>query len=90
MTETIVAVNDALLKTCPQYTQEIWYNTRALSIFTTAEGSEQFNEDLTQALIPFSQYSPRLGAVARICGRPAPLEDVNDLASCRCGENVVW
>jgi len=37
MAEAILAVDEGLLKTSPQSIQEIWYNTRAFSIITTAK-----------------------------------------------------
>ena len=78
------------MKTCRQYIQEIWYNTRALSIVTTAEGTERFHEDVTEALNMFSQHNPRLATVAEIYSRAATWEDLNDMVSHRCGEDLVW
>jgi hypothetical protein len=88
--EAILGVDEGLLKTCRQYIQEIWYNTRALSIVSTAEGTERFHEDVTEALKMFSQHSPRLDTVAGIYSRAATWEDVNDMLSLRCGEHLVW
>ena len=88
--EANLGVDERLLKTCRQYIQEIWYNTRALSIVTTAEGTERFHEDVTKSLNMFSQHSPRLDAVAEIYSRAATWEDVNDMVSLRCGEDLVW
>ena len=88
--EAILGVDEGLLKTCRQYIQEIWYNTRALSIVFTSEGTEWFHEDVTEALNMFSQHSPRLDAVAKIYSRTATWEDVNDMLSLRCGEDLVW
>jgi hypothetical protein len=88
--EAILGVEEGLLKTCRQYIQEIWYNTRALSIVTSAEGTGRFHEDVTEALSMFSQHSPRLDAVAEIYSRAATSEDVNDTVSLRCGEDLVW
>jgi len=48
MAEAILVVDEASLKTCPQYIPEIWYNTRALSDFTTAEGTEQFHKEVQE------------------------------------------
>jgi len=88
--QAILGVDEGLLKTCRQYIQEIWYNTRALSIVTWAKGTEQFHEDVTEALNMFSQHSPRLDTVAEIYSRAATWEDVNDMISLRCGEDLVW
>jgi hypothetical protein len=88
--QAILGVNEGLLKTCRQYIQEIWYNTRALSIVSTTKGTEPFHEDVTEALNMFSQHSPRLDAVAAIYSRAATWEDVNDMVSLRCGEDLVW
>jgi hypothetical protein len=88
--EAILGVDEGLLKTCRQYIQEIWYNTRALSIVSTAEGTERFHQDVTEALNMFSQHSPRLDVVAGIYSRAATWEDVNDILSLRCGEDLVW
>jgi len=38
----------------------------------------------------FSQHSPRPDTVAQIYSRAATWEDVNDMVSLRCGENLVW
>jgi hypothetical protein len=89
MAEAILRVDEGLLKTCRQYIQEIWYNTRALSIVSTAEDTERFHEDVMEALNTFSQHSPRLDTVAEIYSRAATWEDVNDMLSLRCGEDVV-
>jgi hypothetical protein len=88
--EAILGVNEGLLKTCRQYIQEIWYNTRALSIVSTAKGTKPFHKDVTEALNIFSQHSPRLDVVAEIYSRAATWEDVNDMVSLRCGEDLVW
>lgn len=64
--EAILVVDEGLLKTCQLYIPEIWYNTRVLSIITTAESTEWFHEDMTEALITFSQHSPLFAAVAEI------------------------
>jgi len=88
--EAFLGVDEGSLKTCQQYIQEIWYNTRVLSIVTSAEGTERFHEDVTEALNMFSQHSPRLDAVAEIYCRAATWEDVNDMVSLRCGEDIVW
>jgi len=88
--EAILGVDEALLKTCRQNIQEIWYNTGALSIVTTGEGTEQFHEDITEALNMFSQHCPQLDAVAEIYSRAATWEDVNDMVSLRCGGNLMW
>jgi hypothetical protein len=88
--EAILGVDEGLLKTCRQYIQDIWYITGALSIVTTAEGTERFHEDVTEALNMFSQHSPRFDAVAEIYSRAATWEDVNDMVSLACGEDLVW
>jgi hypothetical protein len=88
--EAILGVDAGLLKTCRQYIQKIWYNTRELSIVTSAEGTKRFHEDVTEALNMFSQHSPRLDAVANIYSRAATWEDVNDMVSLRCREDLVW
>jgi hypothetical protein len=64
--DAILGVDKGLLKTCRQHIQEIWYNTRVLSIVTTAEGTERFREDVTEALNTFSPHSPPLDPVAAI------------------------
>jgi len=38
----------------------------------------------------FPQHCPLLGAVAEIYSRAATWEDVNDMVSLRCGEDLVW
>jgi len=43
-----------------------------------------------QALNLFSQYRSLVGMVAEIFSRPAFWEDVNDMVSLRCGEDVIW
>jgi len=88
--EAILGVDEGLLKTCRQYIQEIWSNTRALSIVTTAKGTEWFHEDVTEALNIFSQHSPRLDPVAKIYSRAAAWEDLNDMVSLWCREGLVW
>jgi len=90
MAEAILGVDKGSLMTCRQSIQEIWYNTRALSIVTTAEGTKRFHEDMTEAMITFSQHTPRLGAVAEIYSRAACCEDVNDMVLLGCGEDFVW
>ena len=37
-----------------------------------------------------TQHSPRLDSVAKIYSRAATWEDVSDMVSLRCGENLVW
>jgi len=44
---------------------------------------------MMEALNTFSQHSPQLGAVAEIYSTAATWEDVNDMVSLRCGENLV-
>jgi len=89
MAEAILEVAEGVLKTCRQYIQDIWYNTRAFSIVTTTKGTELFHKDMMEALNTFSQHSPQLGAVAEIYSTAATWEDVNDMVSLRCGENLV-
>jgi len=43
LAEAIVGVDEELLKTCRQFIAELWYNTRVLSIVTTAKGTELFH-----------------------------------------------
>jgi len=88
--EAILGVDEGLLKTCRQFTREIWYNTRALSIVNSAKGTKRFHEEVTEALTLFSQHSPRLDAVAEIYSRAATWEDFDDMVSLRCGEDLVW
>jgi hypothetical protein len=38
----------------------------------------------------FSQHSPRVDAVAVIYSCSATWEDVNDMVSLRCGQDLVW
>ena len=89
MAEAILGVDEGLLKTCRQFIQGLWYNTRGLSIVTTVEGTEWFHEDVTEALNMFSQHSPRLDTVAKIYSRAATWEDVNNIVSLRCREDLV-
>jgi len=88
--EAILGVEERLLKTCPQYIQETWYNPTAFSIVTTAEGTEWFYKDVMEALNTFSQHNPQLGAAAKIYSSAATWENVNDMVSLRCGEDLVW
>jgi len=81
--EAILRVDEGLLKTCRQYIDEIWSNTRALSIVTTAEGNDRFHEDVTEVLNMFPQPCPRLHVVAEVCSRAATSQDVNDMVSHR-------
>ena len=90
MADAILGVNEGLLQTCRHTIQEICYNTRALPIITTAEGNRRFHEDVTEALIPSSQHSPWLGAVAEIYSRSATREDINHMVSLRCGQDLIW
>jgi len=91
MAEAILRVDNGSFTTCQQYIQEIWYNTRAASVITTAEGTEWFHEDVAVALNTFSQYIPQLGAVAEIHCRAATWEDINDMVSLGCDEDrVSW
>jgi len=69
MAEAILGVDKTLLKTCWQYIQEVWYNTRAISIDTNAEGTERCHEEVTEAPNSFSEHSPQLGMVAEIYSR---------------------
>ena len=61
-----------------------------LSIVTTGEGKGRFKQDLTEALNTFLQDRTRLGALAEIYSRAATWEEVNDMLSLRCGEDLVW
>jgi len=90
MAEAILGVDEGMLKICRLYIQEIWFNTRALTMVTTAEGTGRFHEDVTEALSTFSQHTPRLGSVAKIYSRAATWEDINDIVSLRCGEDLIW
>jgi len=56
--ETILGVDEGLLKTCQDYIREIWYNTRELSIFTTTDSTGRFHEKQMAALNTFSPHSP--------------------------------
>ena len=69
---------------------KMWYNTRELSIFTNTDGTGRYDEDLTEALNTFPEHRPQLGAVAEIYPRAAAWEDVNDMVSLRCGEDLIW
>jgi len=89
MADSILGVEEGLLKTCRQYIPELWYNPRALSIVTTAEGTEPFRADMTQALNMFSYHSPGLDAVAEIFFTAATWEHVNDMVSLRCGDDLI-
>jgi hypothetical protein len=88
--EAILAVDEGLLNTSRLYIHEIWYTTRQLSIITSAEDTERFHEDLTEALNMYSQCSLRLDALPEIYSSPATWEGVNDMVSLRCGEDLVW
>ena len=87
--ESIIRVDKGLLKTCQHYIQQIWYNTSPLSIVTNMDGTGWFHKDLTAALNTFSQHIPQLGTVAKIYSRAATWEDVTDMVSVRCGEDLV-
>jgi hypothetical protein len=78
------------LKTCRQNIQVSWYNTQEISIITTTEDTEQFHEEMTEALNMFSQLCPQLDTVAQIHSRAVTWEDDNDMVSLRCGEDLVW
>jgi hypothetical protein len=86
MAETILGVDKRLLKTCQQYIQEIWYYSRGLPFVTTAQGTNRFNEHVTDALNIFLLHSPRHDAVAEIYYRAATLDNINNMVSHRCQE----
>jgi len=88
--EAILGVIKALLKTCGQYIQEIWYKTKALRTVTTAKHTKWLHDDVTAALNMFLQHIHRHGVIAEIYSRAATWEDVNDMVLFRCGENHIW
>jgi len=88
--DIIVGVNKGLLKSCQSYIQATMYNTGALSIITTTEGTKRFLEDQTEALSMVSQSSPLLDMVAEIYSRAGTGGNFNDMVSLRCGDDLVW
>lgn len=66
------------------------YNTRALTLVTTAEGTEWAHTCKMVALDGCSHHISRLHVVCEIYTRAAAHKDVNDIVSLRYGEDLVW
>lgn len=90
MVVSILKVDKGLLSTCHQYIQDIWHNTRALLITTTAKGTKGFRKDIVLPLDQFSQHSNRVCAVTRIYTEAATGEEVNGIILPRCEEDRSW